>query len=311
MRVNKQTLTVLLLGQTGAGKSEFGNAYLRNKSAFVASNDADSCTQNTICRENEVDGIIRCAIDTPGFGDSDGKDPEHIQKMVDFLKNYNKGVVAIALVIQVFQYRVDQHLKNVIKELNILFNNPEIWNHFCLVFSHCQPNFNADRVVKEQNFRQSAQRVFTDCVGPSIPLPSLTIFSIGSVLSETDEQTQHETQQLHNFAASMERPIATNDLKTPEEIFMKIEKKSETIKVLEESCKIPFEVDITYEKQIPYTVDTSDQELEPYHEQEYHTEYVQYQDDVEDEIQVPFEVDVAYEEQEPNAFPFQNYNPLP
>jgi predicted GTPase len=47
----------LLIGQTGAGKSQLGNVYLRSN-VFTVSDDSDSETFETSSNEKEIDVLL-------------------------------------------------------------------------------------------------------------------------------------------------------------------------------------------------------------------------------------------------------------
>jgi predicted GTPase len=98
--------TLLLIGQTGAGKSQLGNAYLKSD-VFRVGDDPDSETFETSSNEKKIDGVIRCVIDTQGLDDTQGVDEKHIQQMVNFMKRWNRGVNAVGLIINGQQPRLD------------------------------------------------------------------------------------------------------------------------------------------------------------------------------------------------------------
>ena len=73
--------TILLIGQTGSGKSTLGN-WLIGEEVF----DTSSYTSETVINHSRKYGSINI-IDTPGLSDSEGKDQENTKKMTEFLKN--------------------------------------------------------------------------------------------------------------------------------------------------------------------------------------------------------------------------------
>ena len=83
----EKTFNILLVGETGTGKSSVRNFAL-GYDGFEVSDDAESCTKDTISRASELDPEI-CIIDTPGLQDSSGADKIHYENMQK--KNKGKG----------------------------------------------------------------------------------------------------------------------------------------------------------------------------------------------------------------------------
>ena len=73
---------IILLGNTGDGKSTFGNrlvgdrSLMANEGPFRTSNECESCTQHLSKHKVELDDdeITMTVVDAPGFNDSQGKD---------------------------------------------------------------------------------------------------------------------------------------------------------------------------------------------------------------------------------------------
>ena len=81
---------IVLLGSTGDGKSALGNCLLKLDplDGFKESDDPESCTTEIeeITGAWLGDGPLCTIVDTPGLNDSQGRDLEHLERIVEFLR---------------------------------------------------------------------------------------------------------------------------------------------------------------------------------------------------------------------------------
>lgn len=123
-------------------------------------------------------------------------------------------------------------------------------------------------------FRPKLVSVIEAVEGHSLANLQIPVFFVDSLRFGTDVSTQHEIRRFHDFAASMERPVSTNNMKIPDEIFAKIEKRTEQRKVNEQSITIPYTGQETYTVQGPYDKIVRYTEQQPYNATETYSEQV-------------------------------------
>jgi len=104
--MDKQTI-VLVLGQTGVGKSTFidGIANLYGKHA-VTSSGLDSCTQEVTEVSISVDGMNVCLVDTPGFDDTNRQNSDILNVIYTWLTSKNISISLILYVQRITDIRV-------------------------------------------------------------------------------------------------------------------------------------------------------------------------------------------------------------
>jgi predicted GTPase len=159
--------TLIVIGETGAGKSELGNAILQ-RAAFFASPEPESVTMKTSAETSEIDGIQRTVIDTQGLDDSKGVDSAHIQQMVQFLKSYQGGANAVALVLNGQADRLTAGIQKLIRLLHVFFNDPKFWYHFCIIFTKCRADEDVHKDVKRSIYRDKVMKLAIECSGSCI-----------------------------------------------------------------------------------------------------------------------------------------------
>eukprot|EP01084_Bolivina_argentea_P142538 250396_1 len=133
---------IVLLGNTGGGKSTFANRLCGdhslkcNAGLFKISNEIQSETQDinkVVIQTNNFDYKLS-VIDTPGNFDSYGNDRMHANNLVEYLKGCG-GVNSFVIVKSILNPRLDfkfqQYLSELTKMLGINF-----WKHVSIVLTH-------------------------------------------------------------------------------------------------------------------------------------------------------------------------------
>jgi hypothetical protein len=131
-------------------------------------------------------GVLRTGIDTQGIDDTQGVDAEHVQQMVSFLKAWNHGVNAFAIVINVHADRFDQCTRNLIKLIHQFFNNSRFWDQTCIVFPKCFHGARINKEVKKNRNREEVLNLVRECQGGAAIRPQLPVFFVDSPNWATD-----------------------------------------------------------------------------------------------------------------------------
>merc|ERR1712212_822773 len=129
------TPRMVILGQTGTGKSTLANILLGQpfdckNCTFPVCDGMNSCTKepkyavgNWLGKEEPF-----TVVDTAGFGDSDNNDNDLIDEMMDTLKNAVKEANALVLLISGEQQRFNSALQQMIREMEALFGE-RFWDN--------------------------------------------------------------------------------------------------------------------------------------------------------------------------------------
>ncbi|XP_011409480.1 PREDICTED: uncharacterized protein LOC105316342, partial [Amphimedon queenslandica] len=152
--------TVLLIGETGSGKTSFLNLLYNSKlieelgtqvdgakiSQIKHYNDLkiessseramESKTSEAKFYETEVCKMKMMVIDTPGFGDFRGlgKDKENVQKIIDALKQQDY-INCVCLIINGRQCRMSASLKYILSEISTTLPK-EIFDNIIVIFTY-------------------------------------------------------------------------------------------------------------------------------------------------------------------------------
>lgn len=125
---------MVVLGQTGDGKSSLCNYIINCKDKFTVSDNPESETKRTIGALGEDNNVY--IIDTPGLQDSHGTDLEHLIQMVDYIKSI-KELNAIIIILNIHQPRLPIYINTMIKLFSDIFAVKDFWTHVAIVFTKC------------------------------------------------------------------------------------------------------------------------------------------------------------------------------
>jgi hypothetical protein len=123
----------LLVGESGVGKSTFGDVLLGRLEVFPVSHD--TVNPNTKIRVSQkANGDV--VIDTIGFTDDDDQNFKMIQALADILRNWKWGIV-ICLVMNGQVNRLWKGMDRIFRGLDSLFPNVDWPNNVCVIVTKC------------------------------------------------------------------------------------------------------------------------------------------------------------------------------
>ena len=144
---------IAVIGPTGAGKSQFCNFCLRDKTnkTYEVSNSLNSCTQDPFSTHPfERNNINIELIDSAGSSDSGDKDIENLKKFVIYLRE-KKELDYILLLLR-FEDRVTGQTKKFIETLSNIFAPIEFFSHLSIVFTRSPTDPDDDELEQRKKY---------------------------------------------------------------------------------------------------------------------------------------------------------------
>lgn len=204
---------IIVLGETGNGKSSFCNCVLHTP-AFRVSDDIYSETKETKGSYgiNDSKGIFM--IDTPGLQDSQGTDKKHLIQLIDYVKKQTH-LQAVLIIFNFHQPRFPFNIKTMIKLLCNAFPQTDFWNHVGLVFTrffdYLPEKQKKQKIIFAQKYNKEIEMLARENGNYSISNFACPTFFVDSPNEgeEIDYNTQEEINRLISWASTL-TPLDVN-----------------------------------------------------------------------------------------------------
>ena len=243
---------IAVIGPTGAGKSQFCNFCLKDKTnkTYEVSNSLNSCTQDPFSTiPFERNNINIELIDSAGSSDSGDKDIENLKKFVIYLRE-KKELDYILLLLR-FEDRVTGPTKKFIETLSNIFAPFEFFSHLSIIFTRSPINPDDDEIEERNKYSleigEIIDKIFKLNESHKKLLEPNKTFFIDTKLrkKEYDEQSQKTVDVILDwikFNSKRIGPIKTENLDYNEENIKirrdkELQELNEKIKELEEGNK--------------------------------------------------------------------------
>ncbi|BFU22387.1 AIG1 family protein [Entamoeba histolytica] len=254
----KQT-KLLLIGESGNGKSSFGN-FILQKNVFRVSDSPNSKTNKPLKCFGEGDRSDLVVIDTPGFNDNDYYrfDKEHIQNIVDCVRA--EGLQGIIFTMNYNVNKFTHNTKQIIAIINDIFTIKDIWKHVCIVWTKCYSLIQQKQLEKGKKEKEQYKENIISFINQINKTNEEFDIPMYYVDSQPDEEydnsrSENEIERLIEWGRGLEL-IDEEEIKKliSEYKEIKYEEKEETKMIKETKSDITYEIN-TYRREIKINYD--------------------------------------------------------
>ncbi|GAB1223909.1 hypothetical protein ENUP19_0165G0004 [Entamoeba nuttalli] len=132
---NPKQTKLLLIGETGNGKSSLGNFILK-KNVFEVGDSPNSETREVVGEKGEGDRSDLIVIDTPSLQESKEFNEKFLNDIVGYVKEQG-GINGIVIVLNYNTNRISNNIKIMIQIMSKIFPSHDFLKHICIVWNKC------------------------------------------------------------------------------------------------------------------------------------------------------------------------------
>lgn len=193
---DKDLYRILVVGPTGAGKSQFCNFVQRDitNSKNKVGVGLRSCTkgpQSNIFTRNNTNYDF---LDSAGSSDSDNDDIKNLNLLIDFIKK-KESIDYITLLLK-FGEKITNETKKYLETLGKIFTAGEFYTHLCVFFTKfpTKPK-KKDRALKDETkkeINEILKEIFH--IDKEIQIPDVKVYFIDTEIDEDDNTYDEKSQ---------------------------------------------------------------------------------------------------------------------
>lgn len=163
MSVNE--IKIMLIGETGVGKSQLGNFLLQNNSFKVGDHDRSE-TKKISESSSKIENMNVTIIDTPGLNDTSGADEQIMNLIVEKFQN-DKSIDGMILVYSFKSPRKVKKHQELLKNLITTFGEDLLKSRLKVIFTNCTVGIERDNIEeqKEKIQKEDTKRFLLNMVG--------------------------------------------------------------------------------------------------------------------------------------------------
>jgi len=246
-----QLIKIVLVGPTGAGKSQFCN-FIHNdltNSIYKVSNSLNSCTSTPQSSIIERQNIRLELIDSPGSSDSNNNDEENLKVLANYLQSKNE--IHQILLILSFEDRLSKDTRQYLKILSWIFTPMQFMSNLIVIFTHYPKDPDEEDIEKfyqhKYEINEELNKIFDIPSEYKSKIPQIPVYHFNTkVLNKNtsphfEENSIKASNDLINdikfrITSSFYKPINTTNLECDKDkILFKVEQeRKELLGIIEE-----------------------------------------------------------------------------